>query len=63
MSLRSMKNITRWSWDIIPMPDIVIDRVNLLGTYQPDLFLFTDCKGRLIGDSDIKITGVDKYGD
>ena len=31
MSLKSGKKITRRSWDKIPMPDTVIDRVNLLG--------------------------------
>ena len=30
MRLRSMKNITRRSWDMIPMTDTVIDWVKLL---------------------------------
>jgi hypothetical protein len=31
MALNSGKKIVRRSWDVIPMPDIVIDRVNALG--------------------------------
>ena len=61
MSLRSMKNITKISWYMIPMPYTVIDRVNLLGKYQPELLLFTDCKGQIIGDGDVNITGTDGY--
>ena len=59
MSLRSMKNITRRSWDIIPMPDKFINWVNLLGKYQQELLIFTDHKGKIIGNGDVEITGVD----
>ena len=59
MILRSMKNITRQSWDIIPKDDIVIDRVNLLGKEQPEIFIFTNIRDQLIRDDDVKITGVD----
>ena len=31
MRLRSMKNINRKYWDMIPMPDTVIDEVDILG--------------------------------
>ena len=55
-----MKNITRRSWDIIPMPDTVIGRVNILGKYQLEILVFTDRKGRLIGDGDVNLTGVDR---
>ena len=41
------------------MPDIFNDRVNLLRKYQPELLVFTDSKGQLIGDGDAEITGVD----
>jgi hypothetical protein len=50
MSLTSTKKIVRISCDIIPMPQTVIDRVNLLGKDQPELFIFTDHKGQPIGD-------------
>ena len=43
------------------MPDTVINQVNLSGKYQQELLIFTDCKGQLIGDGDVKITGL--YGD
>ena len=63
MRLRSMKNITRQSWDMIPMHDIVIDRVNILKKYQPELLVFTDRKVQLIGDGNVKITEVGGDGD
>ena len=59
MSLHSMKKIVRRSWDAIPMPDTVINRVNKLGKDKPLQLVFTDRSGRLIGD--IELPGV--YGD
>jgi hypothetical protein len=47
----------RRSWDVIPMPDVVIARVNSLGSDQPRQMNFTDRHGRLIGD--IEVPGVD----
>ena len=57
MALNTGKKITRRSWDVIPMPDTVITRVNALGSDQPEQLVFTDRHGRLIGD--IEIPGVD----
>ena len=57
MSLRSGKKIIRRSWDVIPMSDAVIERVNKMGASQPEELVFTDRKGRLIGD--VELTGVD----
>jgi hypothetical protein len=57
MALNSGKKIVRRSWDAIPMPDLVIDRVNVLGCDQPQHMTFTDRHGRLIGD--VEIPGVD----
>ena len=57
-----MKNITGKYWDMIPIPDTVIDRVNLLGKYQPGILVLTDSKGQLIRDGDVEITGVDGDG-
>ena len=70
MSLTSAKKIVRRSWDKIPMPQTVIDRVNHLGKDQPEHFAFTDRKGQPIGDVealhvaedtdvDDELTGVD----
>ena len=39
--------------DEIPIPQTMINRVNVLGKYQPEHFIFTDRKGRKIGESDI----------
>ena len=63
MIIRSIKNITRQYWDIILMSDIVIDRVNLLVKYQQDILVFTCFNGRIIGDGDVEITGVDRDWD
>jgi hypothetical protein len=52
MALDTGKKITRRSWDVIPMPDIVIERVNTLGADQPEQMTFTDRHGRIIGDND-----------
>jgi hypothetical protein len=57
MALNTGKKIVRRSWDVIPMPDVVIARVNALGSDQPRQMNFTDRHGRLIGD--IEIPGVD----
>jgi hypothetical protein len=50
MSLASGKVISRRTWDSIPMPNSVITRVHELGKDQPEQFIFTDRRGRLIGD-------------
>jgi hypothetical protein len=57
MALNTGKKIVRRIWDVIPMPDLVIDRVNALGRDQLQQMTFTDRHGRLIGD--IEIPGVD----
>ena len=62
MSLLSMKNITRTSWDIIPRRDIAIDWVNLLGKDKQELLVFTDFRGQIFGDGDSYITVVDEDG-
>ena len=62
MILRSMKDITGRSWDMITMPDTVINKFNILGKYQQELLGFTDCTGRLIGYGDFEFTGADGEG-
>ena len=62
MILRSMRNITRLSWDIISMPDTVIDRVDILVKHQQELLVFTDHRGLIIGDGDVDLTGLDRSG-
>ena len=47
---------------MIPIPDTVIDWVNVLGKYQPELLLFTDLKGQLIIDVDVDLAVVDGDG-
>jgi hypothetical protein len=59
MALNTGKKITRRNWDVIPMPDLVIARVNVLGKDQPELFTFTDRHGRLIGDADTTVISDD----
>jgi hypothetical protein len=62
LNLTSGKKIVRRSWDIIPMPQTVIDRVNLLGKDQPELLIFTDRKGQPIGDVE-DIHGADDHAE
>ena len=50
MSLNSAKKNTRKNWDVIPMPDMVIARVNGLGKDQAELLTFTDRKAQQIGE-------------
>ena len=57
MALNTGKKIVRRSWDVIPIPDTVVARVNTLGSDQPEQMIFTDRHGRLIGD--VEIPGVD----
>jgi hypothetical protein len=61
MALNSGNKIVGRSWDVLPMPDIVIDRVNALGRDQPQQMTFTNRHGRLIGD--VEIPGVDAEED
>jgi hypothetical protein len=61
MALNSGKKIVRRSWDVIPMPDVVINRVNELGKDQQSIMTFANRHGRLIGD--MEIPGVDSTED
>jgi hypothetical protein len=61
MALNSGKKIVRRNRDVIPMPDLVIDRVNALCRDQPRHMTFTGRHGRLIGD--VEIPGVDAEKD
>ena len=56
MALNTGNKIVRRSWDIIPMPDTVITRVNALGSDEPEQFIFTDRRRRPIGN--VNILGV-----
>ena len=56
--LKTGQKITRYNYDEIPIPQIVINRVNVPGKDQPENFIFTDRKGWQIGES--KITGVEE---
>jgi hypothetical protein len=57
MALNTGKKIIRRSWDVIPIPDLVIALVNALCSDQPHHMTFTDRHGCLIGD--IEVPGVD----
>jgi hypothetical protein len=60
MALNTGKKIIQRSWDVIPMPETVITRVNTFGNNQPEQLIFTNRHGRLIGDTnDADIPGVD----
>ena len=57
MSLQTGQKIIRYNWDDIPIPQTVINLVNVIGTDQPEHFIFSDRKGQKIGESEI--TGVE----
>ena len=57
LSLKTGEVITRYAWDVLPMPNGVIERVNALGDGQPELLTFTNRHGATIGDVD-EIAGV-----
>ena len=57
MALDSGRKITRFAWTNLPMPDIVIKRIEEMAKGQPEDLIFTDRKGRLIADNEIP--GVD----
>ena len=61
MSLNSEKNITRRSWDTIPMPETVIAHINEIYCNEPNRFIFINRRVHPIGD--LEITGVDKDTD
>jgi hypothetical protein len=44
--------ITRRSWDVIPMPKSIVDRVNFIGRDQPIQPVFLNRTGNPIGDGD-----------
>ena len=58
MSINSEKNITKRSWDAIPMSYTIIARINKIVCKKKDQFIFTDY--RCFPFVDIKITGVDR---
>ncbi len=51
-TLNTSRVITRWSWDVIPMPKSVVDRVNFIGRDQPIQTVFLGHTGNPIGDGD-----------
>ena len=60
MSIHSEKKITRRIWDATPTTDTFIDRVNELAKGEPEHFICTDQKCRIIGDAEL--TGLDTSG-
>jgi hypothetical protein len=60
MALNSGNKIVRCSWGVISMPDIVIARVNVIGSDQPHQMTFKDRHGRLIGNIEIPVVDADE---
>jgi hypothetical protein len=63
LNLTTGEVITRYAWDVLPMPNGVIERVNTLGHDQPEQLTFTNCHGDVIGDADPEIAGVEGDND
>jgi hypothetical protein len=61
MALNTVMKIVCRTWDVIPMPDLGIARVNELGSNQLAIMTFTDHHGRPVGD--LEISGVPPDGD
>jgi hypothetical protein len=61
MALNTVKKIVHRSWDVITITDLVIARVNGLGSEQPWQMTFIDRHGRLI--INIETPGVDADDD
>ena len=57
MAINTGNKIVRLSWDVIPIPETVITRVNALGSDQLEQLIFGNRRGRPIGD--VKYRGVD----
>ena len=55
MSLNTAKKIVRRSWDLIPMPETVIPRVNVLDVHQHKHLNFTYIHGHIIGVVEIPV--------
>jgi hypothetical protein len=62
-ALNSGKKIVRRSWDVIPMPDVVIAHVNALGSHQQHQMAFMDRHGCLISDIEIPVVDADEDDD
>jgi hypothetical protein len=52
-TLNTSRVITRWSWDVIPMPKSIVDRVNFISRDQPIQPVFLDRSGNPIDDRDV----------
>ena len=52
MTLKTGQKITRYNWDEIPIPQTVINRVNVLWKDQPGHSIFTNKKDRKSGESE-----------
>ena len=57
MALNSVKKIIRWNWDLIPMSDTVIARINTLGGHRPKIITFTDRDRHLIRKIETLVVG------
>jgi hypothetical protein len=55
MALKTGNMIVCHSWDVTPMWDVVLVRVNALGSDQPFQMTFTDRHGCIIVDIEIPV--------
>ena len=49
-TLNSVSEVVRQTWKVLPIPQSIIDRINVKAQGQPAHPVFTDCKGNPIGD-------------
>jgi hypothetical protein len=50
-TLSTGKVVTRRAWTALPAPPSVIERIHVLAQGMPAMPVFTDCRGRVIGDA------------
>ena len=60
MALNSGNKIIRQHWDLIIMPEMLIDW-NILGGNKPKLLTFTDRYGCIIGYLETSVVGANSY--
>ena len=51
MALDAGEKITRFQWTELPMPAVVIERVNQIGKNEPSILTFTNRHSQEIGDT------------
>ena len=63
LCLNSGRLIVRYKWTPLPMPEVVLARVTLLGAEQPENLIFADRRGRTLGEIELPGVYVDPFNE